>query len=104
VEEVFQNYLLCECYLVLKESSNHLERKLARKLVVAFVNFYSVGSQFPTNPFNIQGYDLKHITVFVDGHPVGGNPIKMNFDDSGGQSVTEALLSLYQVTKGLVGN
>jgi hypothetical protein len=22
-----------------------------RKLVVAFVNFYSVGSQFPTNPF-----------------------------------------------------
>jgi hypothetical protein len=69
-----------------------------RKLVVAFVNFYSVGSQFPTNPFNFQGYDLKHITVFVDGHPVGGNPIKMNFDDSGGQSVTEALLSLYQVT------
>jgi hypothetical protein len=36
--------------------------------------------------------------LFVDGHPVGGNPIKMNFDDSGGQSVTEALLSLHQVT------
>jgi hypothetical protein len=36
--------------------------------------------------------------VFVDGHPVGGNPIKINFDDSGGQSVTEALLSLHQVT------
>jgi hypothetical protein len=36
--------------------------------------------------------------VFVDGHPVGGNPIKMNVDDSGGQSVTDALLSLYQVT------
>ena len=36
--------------------------------------------------------------MFVDGHPVGGNPIKMNFDDSGGQSVTETLLSLYQVT------
>ena len=63
-----------------------------RKFVVAFVNFYSVGGQFPTNPFNFQGYDLKHITVFVDGHPVGGNPIKMNFDDSGGQSVTETLL------------
>jgi hypothetical protein len=36
--------------------------------------------------------------VFVDGHPVCGNPIKMNFDDSGGQFVTETLLSLYQVT------
>ena len=77
---------------------NDFQSHSLRKLVVAFVNSYSVGGQFPTNPFNFQGYDLKHITVFVDGHPVGGNPIKMNFDDSGGQSVTETLLSLYQVS------
>lgn len=67
------------------------------KLIVAFVDSAAVAGTYSTNPFNFKHYGLNRIDLYVDNVPVGGNPLKLNFDDSSGQTTLPAYNSMFDV-------
>ena len=67
-------------------------------IVIGFVNSVAVAGNYSHNPWNFQGYDLQQITVFLDGNPIQGNPIKTNFNDTDGINVTDVLVKMYENT------
>ena len=52
------------------------------KVVIGFVSGKAVSGDNKLNPFNFKHYDLSEISLLVDGIPVGGNAMKMNFNPS----------------------
>ena len=67
------------------------------KLVCAWGK--AVNGTLTTNPFNFENCGIKHIKVYADGLPVGGNPLKLDFDAAGGDSVMRAYTNLLLVRK-----
>lgn len=67
------------------------------KLVVAFVNSVAVAGTYSTNLFNFKNYELNRIGLYVDNIPIGGNPLRLNFDASSGQTILPAFSSMFEV-------
>lgn len=67
------------------------------KLVVAFVDSVAVAGTYSTNPFNSKNYELNRIGLYVDNIPIGGNPLRLNFDASSGQTILPAFSSMFEV-------
>lgn len=67
------------------------------KLVVAFVDSVAVAGTYSTNPFNFKNYELNRIGLYVDNIPIGGNPLRLNFDASSGQTILPAFNSMFEV-------
>ena len=68
------------------------------KIIIGLVNANAVAGSYTLNPFNFKNYDVRQITLLCDGIPVGGGPIKVNYDKSQGESVVPAYVSLLQVS------
>lgn len=66
------------------------------KVIIGFVKSKAVNGDYTTNPFNFENCGIKHIAVYADGLPVGGNPLKMDFTSSDGTAVTRAYTNLLQ--------
>lgn len=65
---------------------------------IAFVKSLAVSGNFQLNPFNFDNFNLTQIGLFVDGVPVGGNVMKLNFDASSGRTIIPAYNSMFEVT------
>ena len=68
------------------------------KIIIGLVEANAVAGNYALNPFNFKNYDVRQITLLCDGVPVGGGPLKVNYDKSQGQSVVPAYISLFQVS------
>ncbi|KAK3107460.1 hypothetical protein FSP39_015061 [Pinctada imbricata] len=66
------------------------------KVVIGFVDSKAVAGSYDKNPFFFQNYNLNQITVFVNGIPTQGRPIKVMYDSSKGYMSSSVLLSLFQ--------
>lgn len=69
------------------------------KLVVAFVDSVAVAGTYSTNPFNFKNYELNRIGLYVDNIPIGGNPLRLNFDKASGQTILPAFSSMFEVMR-----
>ena len=69
-----------------------------QKLVIGFVNSQAVASSFSLNPFNFQHLSLNRICVYVDNMPVGGNAMRLNFDESVGINSVSAFTNMFETT------
>lgn len=70
--------------------------RLANKVVIGFVSSSSVVGSYNSSPFNFQGFDLRQITLSVDGIPVNNNTLSVSYDSSTGYDTVEAYVSLLQ--------
>ena len=68
------------------------------KVVIGFVSGKAVSGDYKLNPFNFKHYDLSEISLLVDGIPVGGNAMKMNFNPSSGITSLVGFNSLFQAS------
>ncbi|MES9885139.1 MAG: hypothetical protein ABW185_30225, partial [Sedimenticola sp.] len=66
------------------------------KAVVGFVSSHAVAGSYTLNPFNFKSYDINQIVLSVDGIPVGGNPIKLNFNDNEGSNCINVFTSMLE--------
>lgn len=62
------------------------------QLVVAFVDSAAIAGTYSTNLFNFKHYGLNRI-----GLSVGGNPLRLNYDDSSGQTILPTFNSMFEV-------
>lgn len=68
------------------------------RCVIGFVNSLAVSGSLSLSPWNFKHYDLNQITLSLDGLPVGGNPIRLNFDKSTGYSTVSAFINLFETS------
>lgn len=71
---------------------NVCQGRKPKRLIVGFVNSSAVAGNFTLKPFNFGSYNLRQINVYVDGQPVLGNPINVNFNTVTGIDAVEPLL------------
>jgi hypothetical protein len=64
------------------------------KVIIGFVKSKAVNGDYATNPFNFENCSIDHIAVFVDGLPVGGNPLKTDFTAANGTASVRAYTNL----------
>lgn len=65
---------------------------LPRLIFVAFVDSSGLLGSLKKNPFNFEGPGLRQINVTVDGVPVPGSPVNINYDQNLTLEVYERLL------------
>lgn len=63
--------------------------RLANKVVIGFVNSSSVAGSYSSPPYNFQGFNLRQITLSVDGIPVNNNTLHACFDSAIGYDTVE---------------
>lgn len=51
-------------------------------VIVGFVKSKALNGDYTTNPFNFENCKIQQIAVYVDGLPVGRNPLKLDFSGS----------------------
>ena len=64
------------------------------RVVVAFVKSKPLSGDYKSNPYHFLNCNVQSICLYVDGIPVGGNPMKLNFDKTEGQSIIRAYSNL----------
>lgn len=79
--------------------NNIFQNVRPNKVVEVFVSSQAVSGSFSLSPWNFQHFNLNEITLGVDGFPVGGNPVKVSFDESSGESSSiAAYCNLFDIT------
>lgn len=80
-------------------SWDHINPSILPKFViVTFVDSASVLGSLKLNPFNMEHFDLRQISLFVNGVVFPGNPINVNYPDG---LTTEVFERLYGFSKSL---
>ena len=64
------------------------------KLIFGFVKSRSINGDYKTNPFNFETCSVQQIAVYCDGLPVGGNLLKLDFNQNAGTAVMRAYTNL----------
>lgn len=74
---------------------------LPRLVIVTFVESSALIGSYDKNPFNFEHFDLKQISILVNGVSMPGAPIQANFDisETHGVSVVEMIDRLYDAKK-----
>ena len=56
------------------------------RVIVGFVKSKTLSGDYKSNPFHFINRNIQSICLYIDGVPVGGNPLKLNFDKTEGQT------------------
>lgn len=74
---------------------------LPRTAIVAFVDSSALVGAYDKNPFNFQHFDLKRLSILVNGVSTPGAPIQVNFDvnETSGACVLEVFDRLYDANR-----
>ncbi|XP_021354458.1 uncharacterized protein F54H12.2-like [Mizuhopecten yessoensis] len=67
-------------------------------VVVGFVNATGTTGDYEQNPWFFQPYDVTSIGLYVDGIPVGGNPLKLKYGSTGSQTIIPVLRNMLHST------
>ena len=73
---------------------NMFQGRRPNKLIIGFVKSRAINGDYQTNPFNFQNCSVQQIAVYVDGLPVGGNPLKLDLNPHGGSAIMRAYTNL----------
>lgn len=73
---------------------NMFQGRRPEKIILGFVKSKALNGDYKTNPFNFENCAIQQIVVYCDGLPAGGNPLKLDFDKTGGTVITRAYTNL----------
>ena len=73
---------------------NMCQGRRPNKLIIGFVKSRAINGDYKTNGFNFETCSIQQIAVYCDGLPVGGNPLKLDFDSTGGTAIMRAYTNL----------
>lgn len=73
---------------------NIFQGRRPEKVIIGFVKSNALNGDYTTNPFNFEHCGINHIALYADGLPVGGNPLKMDFNKTNGASIMRMYTNL----------
>ena len=71
-----------------------IQSRRPNKLIIGSVKSRSINGDYKTNPFNFETCSVQQIAMYYDGLPVGGNPLKLDFNPTGGSDIMRAYTNL----------
>lgn len=74
---------------------NLFQGQKPNKVVIAFVKSNALSGDYASNPFHFLNCDIQSICLYADGVPVWGNPLKLNFSKTEGQSFMRSYTNLF---------
>ena len=82
---------------------NLFQGQRPNQVVLGFVKSKALSGDYKSNPFHFQNCNIQNICLYVDGVPVGGNPLQLDFDQTRGDTSIRAYSNLF-LTTGKWGN
>ncbi|XP_060554040.1 uncharacterized protein F54H12.2-like [Ruditapes philippinarum] len=73
---------------------NMFQGRRPNKIILGFVKSRALSGDYKTNPFNFENCSIQQIAIYCDGLPIGGNPLKLDFDAAGGTAIMRAYTNL----------
>ena len=73
---------------------NMFQGRRPNKIILGFVKSRALNGDYKTNCFNFETCSIQQIAVYCDGLPVGGNPLKLDFNPAGGTTIMRAYTNL----------
>ena len=67
-----------------------------KRLVIGFTATGAVNGDYQLNPWNFKHYDLQQLTLFCDGIPVDGIPLKLDFNEDRGSTNVAAYVKMFE--------
>ena len=67
-----------------------------KRIIMGMTSSNAVNGDYKLNPWNFQHYDLQQITLFCDGVPVDGIPLKLDFNEDRGTSNIAAYVKMFE--------
>jgi hypothetical protein len=74
---------------------NIFQGQKPNRVVVGFVKSKALSGDYKSNPFHFENCNIQSICLYADGVPVGGNPLKLNFSKTEGQTLMRAYTNLF---------
>ena len=66
------------------------------RIIMGMTSSDSVNGDYRLNPWNFKHYDLQQITMYCDGIPIGGMPLKLDFNEERGIINVAAYDAMYE--------
>ncbi|CAC5368955.1 unnamed protein product [Mytilus coruscus] len=67
-----------------------------QRIIMGMTSSNSVNGEYQLNPWNFKNYDLQQVTMYCDGVPVGGMPLKLDFNEERGVTNVAAYDQMYE--------
>ena len=73
---------------------NMFQGRRPNKVTLGFVKSKAVSGDYKSNPFNFENCGIQQIALYCDGLAVGGQPLKLDFEQTGGTNFMRAYTNL----------
>ena len=70
---------------------NMFQGRRPNKVTLGFVKSKAASGDYKSNPFNFENCGIQQIALYCDGLAVGGQPLKLDFDKTGGINCMRAI-------------
>lgn len=77
---------------------NLFQGQRPNRVVIGFVLSKALFGDYKSNAFNFLNCNIQSICLYADGVPVGGNPLKLDFTSSNGETFVRAYANLFLTT------
>ncbi|CAC5423378.1 unnamed protein product [Mytilus coruscus] len=67
-----------------------------QRIIMGMTSSNGVNRYYQLNPWNFKNYDLQQVTIYCDGVPVGGMPLKLDFNEERGVTNVAAYDQMYE--------
>jgi len=100
------NRVLCKTYSVSKGSWSFMQDNvflghMPKRIVVTCLENAAVNGQYSLNPFLFHHYNINFLSIYLDGQPVPGKPLELNFANKNYVQAYHTLFSGFNQDKGI---
>lgn len=67
-----------------------------RRIIMGMTSSDAFNGVYNLSPWNFKNYDLQQVTMYCDGIPVGGIPLKLNFNENRGSENVAAYVKMFE--------
>lgn len=98
--------VLCKTYSVSAGSWSFMQDNvflgaMPKRIIITCLQNASMSGQYSTNPFLFHHYDIHYLSVYVDGQPIPGKPLELDFQNKNTIRGYHSLFSGFNQDKGI---
>lgn len=67
-----------------------------KRVIIGMTSTDALNGSFKLNPYNFKNYDVQQITMYCEGVPVDGIPLKLDFNDDRGTENVAAYVKMFE--------
>ncbi|KFM74444.1 hypothetical protein X975_15232, partial [Stegodyphus mimosarum] len=98
--------VLCKTYSVSQGSWSFLQDNvflgvMPKRVIITCLSNAAMNGQYKSNPFVFHHYNVNFLSVYIDGHPIPGKPLELDFDSENYIRAYHSLFSGFNRDRGI---